>query len=63
MTFFSVVELSFNTVKANYAYIVMPDRISRMLNHKAEQIDLNSIWHSPSMMRMYRNFIDQPATK
>ena len=61
--FLSVMELSFNALKANYAYIVVLDRIRRMLNYKADQIDLNSIWRSQYMMTMYRNFIDHNSTR
>lgn len=61
--FLSVMELSFNALKANYAYMIVLDRIRRMLNYKQDQIDLNSIWKSQYMMRMYTNFIGHPATR
>lgn len=60
--FLSVMELSFNAVKANYAYIIVLDRIRRMLNYKVEQINLESIWKSQYMQTMYRSFIAHPAT-
>ena len=61
--FMSVMELAFNAVKANYAYIIVLDRIRRMLNYKVSQIDLNSIWRSKYMMTMYHSFISHPATR
>jgi len=61
--FLSVMELSFNAVKANYAYVTVLDKVRRMLQYKAAQIDLDSIWKSQYMMNMYKNFIDHVSTK
>lgn len=61
--FLSVMELCFNAVKANYAYVYVLDKIRRLLKYKADMIDLDSIWNSRYMMNMYTVFIDHAETK
>jgi len=61
--FLSVMELAFNAIKANYAYITVLDKVRKLLHYKADKIDLASIWKSRYMMTMYKTYVEHQDTK
>lgn len=61
--FMSVIELAFNGLKANYAYMAVVEKIRRMVGWKDKQITPHMVLESAWLFRLYDKLIGHQANR
>lgn len=61
--FMSIIELAFNGLKANYAYMAVVEKIRRMVGWKDKRITPHMVLESDWLFRLYDKLIGHPANR